>query len=170
VNSFAVVGEDGVNLKCCSFADGGQEGFGGRCRLVLLDINEHPACGPINGNKDIAALVLILHLGQVLHIYMHIARLIRLEGFVLAQAWACPVRSGTTARPAHAPDIGRTAQTRAPAAALGKDMVAHYIPCGYNFFQLIASALQRHQKVSLNSLMLSLSALTAMLMAAIVLP
>ncbi|KUF39923.1 hypothetical protein AS359_13940 [Comamonas kerstersii] len=81
---FAVVGEDGVNPKCCSFADGGQEGFGGRCRLVLLDINEHPACGPINGNKDIAALVLILHLGQVLHIYMHIARLIRLEGFVLA--------------------------------------------------------------------------------------
>lgn len=73
-----------MDLERCSFAYGSQEGFGGCCRLVLLDINEHPACSSIDGNKNIAALVLIVHLGQVLHIYMYIARLIRLEGFVLA--------------------------------------------------------------------------------------
>ena len=106
---FAVVGEDGVNPKCCSFADGGQEGFGGRCRLVLLDINEHPACGPINGNKDIAALVLILHLGQVLHIYMHIARLIRLEGFVLALRLGL---AGSDQEQLHAPRMRPTSEGR----------------------------------------------------------
>ena len=56
-----------------------QKGLGIGCRLAALDLHEHPARGPVDGHKQIAALAFIGHLGQVLDVHMHIARFIELE-------------------------------------------------------------------------------------------
>ena len=52
------------------------------CALIGLELNEHPACGPVDGHEQVAPLRFVLHLGQVLHINVHIAWLVALEGLV----------------------------------------------------------------------------------------
>ncbi len=41
--------------------------------LVGLELYKHPTRGPVDGHEQIAPLRFVLHLGQVLHIHMHIA-------------------------------------------------------------------------------------------------
>lgn len=56
----------------------------GCCGLLALDGDEHPACGAVDGHEDIAPLCLILHLRQVLHVHVDVARLIGFEGLDLS--------------------------------------------------------------------------------------
>ena len=51
-------------------------GFG----LVRIDADMHPARGTVDGHEEVAALALVGHLGQVLDINVHEARLIVFEG------------------------------------------------------------------------------------------
>lgn len=85
---FAVVREDRADVETGRFLQGSQKCSRGGCCLVLLDLNEHPTRSSVNGHKDISALVLVLHLRQVFHIDMHIARLIGFErlAFVLGSS------------------------------------------------------------------------------------
>lgn len=73
---FVVVRENVADLERGSFTHCRQDGFGHGRRLVRLDGTEHPAGRPVDSDEHIAALVLTLHLGQVLHIHMHVTRLI----------------------------------------------------------------------------------------------
>ena len=50
---FTVVRQDGSNLERHRLAHCRQEGFGGCCRFVLLDSNEYPAGGPVDGHEHI---------------------------------------------------------------------------------------------------------------------
>ena len=50
--------------------------------LVGLELHKHPACSPVNGHEQVAPAALVLHLGQVLHVHVHIARLVALERLV----------------------------------------------------------------------------------------
>ena len=59
-----------------------QEGLRTGGCLVGLELHEDPARGPVDGHEQIAPAVLVLHLGQVLHIHVHIAWLVALEGLV----------------------------------------------------------------------------------------
>ena len=51
--------------------------------LVGLELHKHPARGPVNGHEQVAAAAPVLHLGQVLHVHVHRARLVALEGLRL---------------------------------------------------------------------------------------
>ena len=59
-----------------------QEGLCTGRRLVGLELHKHPARGPVNGHEQIASAALVLHLGQVLHVHVHIAWLVGLERLV----------------------------------------------------------------------------------------
>ena len=59
-----------------------EEGFGAGGTLVGFNGHKHPACGPVDGDEQVAPLALVLHLGQVLHIHVQETRLVALEGFV----------------------------------------------------------------------------------------
>ncbi|MBB2776517.1 UNVERIFIED_ORG: hypothetical protein HNP28_001832 [Comamonas terrigena] len=73
---FAIVCHACPDHQRRSLAHCGQDGVGACFRFVLLN-------SPVDGHEHSAWVVLILHLGQVLHIHMYIAWLIRLEGLVL---------------------------------------------------------------------------------------
>ena len=59
-----------------------QERLGTGGCLVGLDLHKHPACSPVDGHKQIAPFRLILHLRQILHIHVQIARLIAFKSLV----------------------------------------------------------------------------------------
>ena len=61
---------------------GVEKGFGTGGCFALLDGNEYPARSPVNGDKQVASLGLVLHLGQVLQIHVKKPGLVALEGLV----------------------------------------------------------------------------------------
>jgi hypothetical protein len=75
----AVVGQQLLNLDRASLFQGPQEGLGASSALVVFDGDKHPARGPVDGDKQVAAFGLVLHLGQILHIHVQVARLVELE-------------------------------------------------------------------------------------------
>lgn len=79
---FTVVGEQPGYLDRTGFVQGPQECLGARCRLGRLDLHKHPARSPVDDHEQIAALGLVLHLGQVLHIHVQIAGHIALKSLV----------------------------------------------------------------------------------------
>ena len=78
----AVVGQQLVDFDRAGLVQSFEEGFCTGGRLVGLDGHKHPACGPVNGDKQVAPLGLVLHLGQILHVHVQVARLVALERFV----------------------------------------------------------------------------------------
>ena len=78
----AVVGQQLGDPEWTGLVQCLQEGLRTGGRLVGLELHKHPARSPINGHEQIAPAALVLHLGQVLHIHVHIARLVALEGLV----------------------------------------------------------------------------------------
>ena len=77
----AIVSERLVDSDRAGFVQGLQKRSRTGSALVALDLHEHPARGPVDGYKQVAAAALILPLRQALHIHMHMARLIGLEAF-----------------------------------------------------------------------------------------
>lgn len=78
----AVVRQDATDPDRTGFGQGIEKGSGTGRRLVWLDLHEHPTRGPVNGHEQIASFTLAWHLRQVLHINVHKARFIVLEGLV----------------------------------------------------------------------------------------
>ena len=78
----AVVGQDFLHLDRTSLVQGVQKRASSSGRLVALDLNEHPARGAVNSNKQIAPAGLVRHLGQVFDIDVDEPRRVAFEGFV----------------------------------------------------------------------------------------
>ena len=68
----AVVGQQLGDPEWTGLVQCLQEGLRTGGRLVGLELHKHPARSPINGHEQIAPAALVLHLGQVLHIHVHI--------------------------------------------------------------------------------------------------
>lgn len=83
----AVIGQQLFDLQRTRLVQGAEKSLCTGRRLVLLDRHINPTCGPVNGDKQIAALGLIRHLRQVLHIHVHVPWCVGLEGFVRLQRW-----------------------------------------------------------------------------------
>ena len=79
---FAVVGQQLVDPDRASLVQCPQEGLCAGWRLVGLELHKHPTRGPIDSHEQVAPAALVLHLGQVLHVHVHIAWLVALEGLV----------------------------------------------------------------------------------------
>ena len=78
----AVVGQQLVDPDRAGLVKCFEKGPGtGRC-LVGLELHEHPARGPVDGHEQVAPLRFVLHLGQVLHVHVHVAWLVAFEGLV----------------------------------------------------------------------------------------
>ena len=103
-----VVGEDLADLEWCFFEQSLQEGLSRLGALVLADLQVHPASGPVDGHEQILAGCLVLHLGQVLDVDVHKARLVGLEPLV-------GLGSGLVAipLPLQGPDVGHTVTAEA---------------------------------------------------------
>ena len=78
----AVVGQHSGDLDRAGLVQGMEEGPSAGGRLVAFDLHEHPARRPVNGHKQVAALGFVLHLRQVLHIHVQVARLVAFERLV----------------------------------------------------------------------------------------
>ncbi len=50
--------------------------------LVVFDGHEHPTRGPVIVDKQLAALGLVLHLGQLIHVHVQVPWLVELEPLV----------------------------------------------------------------------------------------
>ena len=96
-----------------------QEGLRTGSCLVGLELHEHPARGPVDSHEQVAPAALVLHLGQILHIHVHIAWLVALEGLV-GYRRLLGFEGVEVARP-------MTAQ--APVQARARDMGADELPC-----------------------------------------
>ena len=79
----AVVGEDLADLERSLLDQAAQNALGGGGRLVGEDLHEDPAGRPVDGGKQVRALVLVRHLGQILQIHVDKARLVVLEALGL---------------------------------------------------------------------------------------
>lgn len=78
----AVVGEDRADAQRAGLGQGGQEGTRRSCALGALELDEHPVRGSVDGHEQVASSILIGHLGQVFHVDVHVARLVRGKGCV----------------------------------------------------------------------------------------
>ena len=76
----AAISEDGAEAKRGLGPEALQEAGGGGGGFVRLDLERHPAAGPVDGREQAAALGLVRHLRQILHIHGHEARLVILKG------------------------------------------------------------------------------------------
>lgn len=90
-----------------------------RC-LGGLELHEHPARGTVNGHEQVAALGLIGHLRQVLHVQVHKARLIGRKRLVRRLGCLWPQRLEL----AHAMAVQTAMQPRA--RHIGVDERAHH--------------------------------------------
>jgi len=79
---FAVVGQNFLHLDRASLVQGIEKRSGCRCRLMTLDLHKHPACGAVDGHKQIAPAGFVGHLGQVFDIDVNKPRLVAFESFV----------------------------------------------------------------------------------------
>ena len=98
----AVVGQDGLNMERRGLGQGFQEVLGVGRRLGGINGHEDTAGGPIYRDEEVAPLVLVGHLGQVLHVHMDKAGLIGLEGFDLGLVDAHRFARGNTMPLEHA--------------------------------------------------------------------
>lgn len=78
----AVVRQQLLDLDRTRLVQGLQEAAGTTSGFVGIDLHKHPAGGPVDGHKQVAALALVGHLRQILHVHVHVARLIGLEALV----------------------------------------------------------------------------------------
>ncbi len=76
--------------------------------LVLADLQVHPASGPVDDHEQILAGCLVLHLGQVLDVDVHKARLVGLEP--LGGLGSCLV---AIPLPLQGPEVGHTVTAEA---------------------------------------------------------
>jgi hypothetical protein len=79
---FAVVGQNFLHLDRASLVQGIETRSGCRRRLLTLDLHKHPACGAVDGHKQIAPAGFVGHLGQVFDIDVDEPRLVAFEGFM----------------------------------------------------------------------------------------
>jgi hypothetical protein len=79
---FPIIRENVVDPHRAGTLQIAQEAPGIGRRFCAVDADEHPPRGAVNGHKQVAVPVLVGHLGQVFHVYMHEPRLIGLERFV----------------------------------------------------------------------------------------
>ena len=79
---FAVVGQQLVDPDRTGLVQRLEEGLCTGCCLVGLELHKHPTRSPIDSHEQVAPAALILHLGQVLHVHVHVAWLVALEGLV----------------------------------------------------------------------------------------
>ena len=86
----AVVGEEFGDGKGGRSPKSFEEAGGASGGLFWVDLQVHPAGGPINGHKEVAPLGFPRKLWQVLHIHVHEPGLIVLEG--LAWRWRAVLR------------------------------------------------------------------------------
>ena len=105
----AVVGQNFLHLDRARLVQGIEKRSGCRCRLVALDLHKHPACGAVDGHKQIAPAGLVGHLGQVFDIDVDEPRLIAFEGFMRLSGLFGPERVEV----ANAVATQATVQTRA---------------------------------------------------------
>ena len=70
----AVVGQQLLNSDRASFVQRLEETAGTVGRLVPFDLHKHPARGAVHGYEQAAALALIGHLRQVLHVHVQVDR------------------------------------------------------------------------------------------------
>ena len=80
----AVIGQKRANPERRSARQRVQEGLCSGCRLAVLDCHEYPARSAVDGHEDVAPCALVSHLRQVLHVHMHVTRLVGLERLVRA--------------------------------------------------------------------------------------
>jgi hypothetical protein len=73
---FAVIGEDFGDLNECFCDQAFEEASGGECGLIVEYFHVDLAGRPVNAGEEIFALVLVGHLGQILHIHMDEAQVI----------------------------------------------------------------------------------------------
>lgn len=78
----AVVGQHLGDRDGVSFVQSLQERLGTGCCLASFNLHIHPAGRAVNGDVQIAAFVLVLHLRQVLHIHVQIAWYVAFESLV----------------------------------------------------------------------------------------
>ena len=78
----AVIGQDVGDLKGGGLEEIGQEALGAGGGLLRQDLNIDPARGAVDGGEQVATLVLVGHLRQVLDIDMHKAGGIVFEGLI----------------------------------------------------------------------------------------
>ena len=76
----AVVGEDGPHEERRFGVQALQEAGGGVGRFVRLDLEIHPAAGPVDGRKQIAMFGFSRHPGQVFDAHLHKSGPVALEG------------------------------------------------------------------------------------------
>lgn len=79
---FAIVGQQLVDPDRTGLVQRLEEGLCTGCGLVGLELYKHPTRSPIDSHEQVAPAALILHLGQVLHVHVHVAWLVALEGLV----------------------------------------------------------------------------------------
>lgn len=80
---FSIVGQNGADADWAGPLQVAQKPARiGRC-LAVVDTNKDPAGRSIDGHEEVTAAALIGHLGQVFHVDVDIAGLIRFEGAVL---------------------------------------------------------------------------------------
>lgn len=78
----AVVRQQLGDFERTGFVQSLQKGLRTGSCFVGLQLHEHPTRGPVDGHEQVAPAALVLHLGQVLHIHVHIAWLVALKGLV----------------------------------------------------------------------------------------
>lgn len=116
---FAVVGQQLVDPDRAGLVQCLEEGLRTGGCLVGLELHKYPTSGSVNGHEQIAPAALILHLGQVLHIHVKVARLIALEGLVGYRR-----RLGL-----EGVEVARSMAAQAPVQPGARDMRTDELPC-----------------------------------------
>jgi hypothetical protein len=109
----AVVGEDRADPKGCGGVQALEKSRRRACRLVAHQADIDPTCRPVDRDEGVAALILILHLRQILHVDVNKPRLVVLEalgrGFLL---WRFQISKAADATPSQQSIQGRSAHLR----------------------------------------------------------
>ena len=78
----AVVSQELVDFGRARLVQCLEKGLCAGNALIGLDGHKHPARRPVNGHKQVAPFRFVLHLREVFHVHVQVARLVALERFV----------------------------------------------------------------------------------------